>query len=80
MQELTQLFIYTLHRPSHRWDVGDDGLVEYRGNRVSPLEVYENFEIDYPMFSIVRAEVCSRITVEGQARPYAWIDVERFDR
>jgi len=78
MQELTQLFIYTPWRPSHRWDVGEDGLVEYRGDRVFPRFVYENFETDYPMFTIERAEVCRRINVEGQARPYDWVDVERF--
>jgi len=76
---MTQLFIYTPHRPSHRWDVGEDGLVEYRDQRVLPRFVYENFEIDYPMFKILRAEICSRINVEGQERPYAWVDIERFD-
>jgi len=78
MQELTQLFIYTPWRPSHRWDVGEDGLVDYRGNRVLPRFIYENFVADYPMFRIERAEICRRINVEGQERPYAWIDVERF--
>ena len=80
MEELTQLFIATPWRTSHKWTVGEDGLVEYRGERVTPRFVYENFETDYPMFKILRAEVCRRINVEGAERPYAWVDVERFDR
>ena len=78
MQELTQLYIYTSWIPSHKWDVGDDGLVAYRDSRIPPSEVPLRFIIDYPMFNIIRAEVCQRINVEGGERPYAWIDVERF--
>lgn len=80
MNDLTQLNIYTPHRSSHRWIIGDDGLVDYRDNRVLPRFVYENFEIDFPMFTILRAEVCERVTVEGESRPYTWIQVERFDQ
>lgn len=82
MEQLTQLFISTPWRVSHKWEVGEDGLVEYRGNRVTPRFVYENFENDYPMFTIVRAEVCTRlINPDPEAeRPYMWVTDERFDR
>lgn len=72
------LFVYTRWIPSHQWVIGDDDLVEYRGSRIPPSEVPPRFIVDYPMFDIVRAEVCQRINVEGQSRPYAWIDLERF--
>ena len=71
MTEIIQFNIYTTHRSSHRWIVDGDGLVEYQGNRVTPRFVYENFEVNHPMFTLLRAEVCRRIN--------AWVDIERFD-
>lgn len=80
MEELTTFFIYTPWRTSHKWSVDSNGLVEYRENLVTPREVYENFETDYPMFRIVRAEVIRRIENPDPIaeRPYLWVDVERF--
>ena len=79
MEELTILFIHTQWRAqSHQWVVGDDGLVEYRGERVLPQIVHDRFPIDYPMFNVLRTEVCRRINVSDGHRPYAWVDVERF--
>lgn len=80
MEEVTILFIYTPWITSHKWAVGDDGLVEYQGNRVSPQFVYENFIKDYPMFEIVRAEVCTRIIGNDELRPYTWRLIKRFDK
>ena len=82
MEEITTFFIYTPWIPAHKFNVDSDGLVEYRGNLTTPRDVFENFEIDYPMFTIVRAEVCRRImNPDPEAeRPYMWVDVERFDR
>ena len=78
MEEVRILFVYTSWIPSHQWTVGDDGLVNYRDSRIPPSEVPPRFIVDYPMFDVVRAEVCQRINVEGQERPYVWIDEERF--
>lgn len=80
MEELTTLFIYTPWRQSHKWSVDSEGLVEYRGNLVTPREVYENFETDYPMFSICRAEISRRIDNPDSSadRPYMWVELERF--
>jgi hypothetical protein len=79
MEELTTLFVYTRWRQSHKWTVGEDGLVEYRGERIPPSEVPSRFIVDYPMFDVLRAEVCRRInTGEAVRYPYRWVDVERF--
>lgn len=79
MKEISILFVCTRWRAqSHQWVIGDDDLVEYRGERIPPSQVPERFIVDYPMFDMLRAEVCQRINVEGQSRPFEWIDVERF--
>ena len=80
MEEITTFFIYTPWRTSHKFPVNSDGLVEYRDRLTTPREIYENFEVDYPMFEIVRAEVCRRVNnPDPEAeRPYMWEDVERF--
>jgi hypothetical protein len=74
---MTRFFIHTRWRAqSHQWDVVD-GMVEYRGEITTPREVCERFPSDYPMFEVMRAEVCERIDVDGP-RPYSWVEVERF--
>ncbi len=76
---ITVLFINTRYRAvSHKWLVNEDGLVNYNDEMISPREVCERFPIDYPMFGVVRGEVCRRVTNEGEGRPYRWIDVERY--
>lgn len=80
MQNLTVFFIFTPWRQSHKWEVGEDGLVDYNGSRISPREAYQRFQIDYPMFEINRAEVCERIDSPDGPRDYTWISLERFDR
>lgn len=82
METLTQLFICTPWRAqAHKWDVDEEGLVMYRDQRVTPRFVVENFESDYPMFRMIRAEVCRReVNPDPEAeRPYMWITLERFD-
>ena len=80
MEELTTFFIYTAWIPSHKWDVDSNGLIDYNGSLISPRELYGRFEADYPMFTIIRAEVCRRIINSNPEaeRPYMWVDVERF--
>jgi len=81
MEELTTFFIYTPWRTSHKWPVDSNGLVEYRGNHITPREVHEVFESDYPMFKIIRAEVSRRvINPDPEAeRPYIWVSLEIFN-
>lgn len=79
MENLTQLFIHTPWRQAHKWDIGDDGLCEYNESRLTPREVYERFIVDFPMFKVLRAEVCSRIDNPDGPRDYRWVSLERFD-
>jgi len=81
MEPLTLLSICTPWRQSHKWEVGEDGLVDYNGQRVTPRYVVENFENDYPTFTMVRAEVMERIDNPdpNASRSYTWVTLERFD-
>lgn len=81
MEEITILFIVTPWRAhSHQWVLNPNGLVNYQGNLVEPRYVYENFEIDYPMFRVIRAEVCQKVNnPDNSHRPYSWVTLERFD-
>ena len=79
MENLTVLFLHTQHRAqSHQFIVGDDGLVEYHSSRITPSECVSNFLIDYPMFNVLRAEVCQRISTPEGPKDYKWVDVQRF--
>ena len=80
MDDLTLFSISTPHRTAHKWEVGEDGLVEYRDERITPREVFERFPVDYPMFTMRRADVCKRL---DQPNPvtrtsYTWIELERY--
>jgi len=80
MEELTLFSIHTPWRQSHKWDVGDDGLVDYEGERITPREALDRFREDYPMFRILRADVCKRLDEPSEitGRDYTWIQLERF--
>jgi hypothetical protein len=81
METLTLLFIHTAWRvQSHQWSVNDDGLVEYRGQLIEPREAYNRFLVDYPMFKVVRAEVCTRVenNEPDTIHQYRWITLELF--
>jgi len=80
MEELTTFFISTPWRTSHKFNVDSDGLVEYRGSLITPRKLYENFELDFPMFTIIRAEICRRLVNPdpNAERPYMWVSLERF--
>jgi hypothetical protein len=81
METLTMLFIHTPWRQAHKWEVNQEGLIDYDGSMLSPLEVYQRFSVDYPNFKVLRAEVCQRIPApENSERPYRWVDLERFDK
>jgi hypothetical protein len=79
MENVKVLFIATPWRAqSHRWELNNDGLVEYNDELITPKEVADRFESDYPMFKILRAEVCERIVNTGDGKPFQWIELERF--
>lgn len=78
MEEIRVFFIVTPWRQAHKWAVGDDGLIEYRDERITPREASERFPTDYPMFSVLRAEVCLRVANPDGPRAYRWIEEERF--
>ena len=80
MENLTQLFIHTPWRQAHRWDIDENGLVDYDGVILTPREAYEDFKINYTMFDILCAEVCERITIEDSEKPYRWVTLERLDK
>jgi hypothetical protein len=79
MENLTVLFLHTQHRAqSHQFIVGDDGLVDYHSNRIIPRECFDRFLIDYPMFNVIRAEVCQRISTPDGPKEYIWVNIERY--
>jgi hypothetical protein len=79
MENLTVLFLHTQHRAqSHQFIVGDDGLVDYHSNRIIPRECFELFLVDYPMFNVIRAEVCQRISTPDGPKEYKWVNIERY--
>lgn len=79
MENLIVLFLHTQHRAqSHQFIVGDDGLVEYHSNRISPIECFESFLVDYPMFNVIRAEVCQRLPNPDGPKEYKWLELEIY--
>lgn len=81
METLTNMFIHTPWRQSHKCDVTSEGLVNYNDSLILPQEVYNSFVKDYPEFTILCAQVCQRIAApEGSPKEYVWIELQRFDR
>ena len=79
MNNVRTLFIDTPWRAqAHKWDLNEDGLVNYHDEWIHPSEVVEHFEDDYPMFTMLRAAVCERLIVEGEEKPYRWVELERY--
>jgi len=80
MEDLTLFSICTPHRTSHKWPVGEDGLVDYRDERITPREVFERFTTDYPMFTMIRSDVSKRLDQHNPVTntSYTWIVLERF--
>jgi hypothetical protein len=60
--------------------VGADGLVDYDGYRMSPKDALSKFLVDYPMFVVLRAEVCERLDKPNPVvgTSYTWVEIERF--
>jgi hypothetical protein len=79
MENLTVLFFHTQYRAqSHQFIIGDDGLVNYGSIRITPRECFERFLVDYPMFNVLRAEVCQRISTPDGPKEYRWVDIDRY--
>lgn len=79
MENLTVLFLHTQHRAqSHQFMVDSDGLVTYNSVRLTPIECFNRFIIDYPMFNVLRAEVCQRIITPNGPKDYNWVTLELF--
>jgi hypothetical protein len=77
MEDLTILFLHTKWRAqSHQFIVDDDGLIQYGSHRLKPLECYNRFIIDYPMFNVLRTEVCQKIPTPGEEKDYRWVTLE----
>ena len=78
MEEHVLFSIHTLHIPSHKWVLNDEGLVDFRGDLITPREAFERFIVEYPMFTIARADVSVRTMVPNGIYSYTWREVERF--
>lgn len=79
MENLTVLFLHTQHRAqSHQFLLDEDGLVEYNSTRITPRECFDRFLVDYPMFNVLRAEVCQRISTPDALKDYMWVEIEKY--
>jgi hypothetical protein len=74
------LFIHTAYRQSHKLPLNENGLVEYEGQLIEPIDAVNLFIASYSnIFNILRVEVCERIDYpDNQLRPYKWIDIIRY--
>jgi hypothetical protein len=79
MENLTVLFLHTQHRAqSHQFTLGEDGLVEYNSERITPRECFNRFLVDYPMFNVVRADVYERVSTPDAVKDYKWVEIEVY--
>jgi hypothetical protein len=46
--------------------------------KLTPKECFDRFLVDYPMFNVLRAEVCQRISTPDGPKEYRWVDIERY--
>ena len=78
MEEHILFSIHTLHTPAHKWVLNNEGLVDFFGDMITPREAFERFNIEYPMFTAVRADISVRTMVQNGVYAYTWKEVERF--
>ena len=79
MENLTVLFLHTQYRAqSHQFIVGEDGLVNYNSIRIAPRDCFQLFLVDYPMFNVIRAEICQRISTPDGPKEYKWVELEKY--
>lgn len=78
MEEYILFAIHTKYRQAHKWQVNEEGLVDFFGDMITPREAYERFIVEYPMFTVLRADVSVRTNVPNGIYSYTWTEVERF--
>jgi len=58
---------------ANKFFVTEDGLVEYRGEMLSPRSVFDRFIIDTPLLSVIVGEVMTRfIETQPNGKEYRW--------
>ncbi|HSG32823.1 MAG TPA: hypothetical protein VLB82_14940 [Thermodesulfobacteriota bacterium] len=78
MEDYILFSICTLHRSAHKWEVNEDGLVDFFGDMITPREAFDRFLIEYTMFTVVRADVSRRRNIPNGVYSYTWNEIERF--
>ena len=71
---VTILSICTKERPqSNKFLVTEEGLIEYRGEMLSPRDVFDRFIVDTPLLSVIVGEVMTRfIETQPNGKEYRW--------
>lgn len=58
---------------SNKFLVTEEGLVEYRGEMLSPRDVFDRFIVDTPLLSVIVGEVMTRfIETQPNGKEYRW--------
>lgn len=78
MEDYILFIIHTTHRNSHKWEVGEDGLINFYGDMITPKEAVERFLVEYKMFKVIRADIWVRTNVPNGRYSYTWTEVERL--
>jgi len=78
MESYTLFMITTLHQPAHKWEVNGDGLIDFFGDMITPYEALERFQVDYNMFTVVRADISIRTPEQNGEYSYTWNELERL--
>jgi len=78
MEDYTLFMIVTAHRPAHKWDVSEDGLIDFFGDVITPHEALERFHVEYPMFTVLRADISVRTDEPNGIYSYTWRELERL--
>ena len=78
MEEYILFSICNTIRTSHKWEVNDEGLIDFHSSMITPSEALERFLVEYPMFKMLRADISKRIPVQNGVYSYTWIEIERL--
>jgi len=58
---------------SNKFLVTEEGLVEYKGEMLSPRDVFDRFTVDTPLLSVIVGEVMTRfIETQPNGKEYRW--------
>ena len=80
MEDYILFSICTPHRQSHKWDVNEEGLVDFFGDMITPREAFDRFMIEYAHLfcGVIRASISVRTDVQNGKYAYTWTEIERF--